>query len=479
MAKPKLKWNLKLKKGITRRWLFNGFGIVLVMLVLLELVSFFTLRFYTYRRVEDELFVRADALGGQLARLAEDSSFRMESASRSFVENFVEKETMELQMVRADGLILYSSSGFLPEQTRISGESDYRGAVADADGYGVYRGRSSGESVMALCMAVRRGDTVVGLVRCVVSLTLVNRQMMGVVSLLIGAGLLVMFFVALSGSYFVGSIINPIKEVGRAARRIAMGDYNYRLKRRYDDEIGELCDTINYMAGEIENAEKMKNEFISSVSHELRTPLTAIKGWSETMAGGLDDPELMKVGISIITSETERLTGIVEELLDFSRMQNGKLTLQLQRVDVGAELQEVVLLMRERAAEEGVTIRYVETEGLPFIVADPDRLKQVFINVLDNAIKYSGRGGSVRVEAADMGQKVQIVMSDSGVGISREDLAKVKTKFFRANHTRPGSGIGLALADEIVRRHHGRLDIDSELGRGTTVTLTLPLYFRG
>lgn len=480
MPESRPKWNLKLKKGITRRWLFNGFGIVLIMLVLLEAVSIFALRFYTYRSVEDELFARADVLSGQLARLAEDSSFHMESASRNFVENFVEKETLELQMVRSDGLILYSSSGFLPEQTQLRESGDYRAAMTAEDGYGVFRGRSSsGESIMALCMTVRQGDTVVGLVRCVVSLTLVNRQMMGVVSLLVGAGLLVMFFVALSGSYFVGSIINPIKEVGRAARRIAMGDYHYRLSRRYDDEIGELCDTINYMAGEIEAAEQVKNEFISSVSHELRTPLTAIKGWSETMASGLDDPELIKTGMSIISSETERLTGIVEELLDFSRMQNGKLTLQLQRVDVGAELQEVVLLMRERAVVEGVTIRYVETEGLPFIVADPDRLKQVFINVLDNAIKYSGRGGSVRVEAADMGQKVQIVMSDNGVGISREDLAKVKTKFFRANRTRPGSGIGLALADEIMHRHHGRLDIDSELGRGTTVTLTLPLHFRG
>ena len=469
-----------LKKGITRRWVLNGFGAVLVMLILLETVSIFALQFYTYRSVEDVLYTRADALGGQLARLAEESSFDMEMASRSFVENFVEKETMELQMVRADGLILYSSTGFLPEETRISRSSDYRSAVSDEDGVGVYYGRTSaGESVMALCVAVRSGNEVVGLVRCVVSLTLVNRQLTGTVLLLIGAGLSVLFFVALSGSYFVGSIINPIKEVGRAARRIAMGDYRYRLKRRYDDEIGELCDTINYMAGEIENAEKMKNEFISSVSHELRTPLTAIKGWSETMADGLDDPEMMKTGLSIIAGETERLSGIVEELLDFSRMQDGKLTLQLQRVDVGAELQEVVLLMRERAANEGITIRYIETEGLPYVVADPDRLKQVFINVLDNAIKYSGRGGSVRVEAADMGQKVQIVMSDSGVGISREDLAKVKTKFFRANHSRPGSGIGLALADEIMRRHHGRLDIDSELGVGTTVTLTLPHYFRG
>jgi signal transduction histidine kinase len=110
-------------------------------------------------------------------------------------------------------------------------------------------------------------------------------------------------------------------------------------------------------------------------------------------------------------------------------------------------------------------------------MADPARLKQVFINVVDNAIKYSGRDGRVRIEAAQMGSRLQIVISDNGVGISPEDLPKVKTRFFRADHARPGSGIGLAVADEIMRRHGGSLDIDSEVGKGTTVTLTLPLRF--
>ena len=195
------------------------------------------------------------------------------------------------------------------------------------------------------------------------------------------------------------------------------------------------------------------------------------------MADGVDDPELMKAGLAIIRSETERLTGMVEELLDFSRMQDGKMTLKPERVDVSAELEEVILLLREKATAEGITLNYVETDGLPFVMADPARLKQVFINVVDNAIKYSGRGGRVRVEAAQMGSRLQIVISDNGVGIKPEDLPKVKTRFFRADHARPGSGVGLTVADEIMHRHGGSLDIDSEYGKGTTVTLTLPLRF--
>lgn len=129
----------------------------------------------------------------------------------------------------------------------------------------------------------------------------------------------------------------------------------------------------------------------------------------------------------------------------------------------------------ERAAQAGITLEYIEPENLPPIVGDKDRLKQVFINVIDNAIKYSDRGGRVRIETADMGGHVQIVVGDTGVGISAEDLPNIKQKFYKANRSRPGSGIGLALADEIVKRHKGRLDIDSEEGVGTTVTIMLPV----
>ena len=169
------------------------------------------------------------------------------------------------------------------------------------------------------------------------------------------------------------------------------------------------------------------------------------------------------------------LSGIVEELLDFSRMQSGHLMMKFGRTDVVAELEEPVYLFRDRAEKSGIAMQYVEAPDIQPVLGDRDRLKQVFINVLDNAIKYSNAGGKIRVEAADMGGHVQIVVSDTGVGISKEDLPNIKNKFYKANKTRPGSGIGLALADEIIRRHKGRLDIESEEGVGTTVIITLPV----
>lgn len=230
------------------------------------------------------------------------------------------------------------------------------------------------------------------------------------------------------------------------------------------------------MAEELAAADAMKNEFISSVSHELRTPLTAIKGWAETLDGMTDDPAAMSKGMKVISSETERLSQMVEELLDFSRIQNGRFTLVKATMDVLAELGDAVLIYAEKARKEDIELVYDEPEMLPFISGDKNRIRQVFINVIDNAIKYSDKGGLVSIQAGETDDGfVEIDVSDTGCGISPADLPKIKTKFYKANHTRRGSGIGLAVADEIISMHGGTLDIISEQGVGTTVIIRLPI----
>jgi len=273
--------------------------------------------------------------------------------------------------------------------------------------------------------------------------------------------------------FFVKSIVYPVMEIGEFAKKFATGDFSERIEKKSDDEIGELCDDINFMADELSNTEYMKNEFISSVSHELRTPLTAIKGWSETLSQ-INDRGMFLKGMRVISSETERLSQMVEELLDFSRIQDGRLVLQMDTIDILAELGETVLIYQERARIMGITLNYYEPEMLSFVNGDKNRLKQVFINIVDNAIKYSDKGDTVSVEAYEQDDSVVISVSDTGLGISAEDLPKIKTKFFKANHTRRGSGIGLAVADEIISMHGGTLNLYSELGVGTTVMITLP-----
>ena len=289
----------------------------------------------------------------------------------------------------------------------------------------------------------------------------------------------VLAFTIMSGLYFVRSIVVPLGQVERTAASIARGELDVRLPvtGNEHDEVDRLRGTINQMAEGLEETEKMKNEFISSVSHELRTPLTSIRGWVETLRT-LDDPadENYRKGLEIINNETGRLYNMVEELLDFSRLQNGRIRMDCRPLDLVAELTDAVLFCEARIQREGLVLSYTEPEEMIPVYADPDRLRQVFINIMDNAIKYSAPGGRITVKLWKGQYKAFIEIIDQGRGIPPEDLENVKTKFYKGSNSVRGSGIGLALVDSIMTALDGTLDIKSTLGRGTVVTLGLPLY---
>lgn len=466
----------KMITGITRRWLINGLGTVFLFLMLLVWVFALIMRSTYYSEVESALRSYASTSSDLFSRYVTVENFDFEAGLREFVANFRDKELVEIQLIDKAGKVALTSSGFeRSHETAPEWESLQNGAETVA----AWRGNtSSGEAALSVCARMTQdGKGDFGL-RYVVSLRLVNAQLDTLTLIIVAVAALVLFFVMLSNSYFVSTIINPVKEIGRSARSIALGHYETRLEKRYNDEIGELSDTINYMAGEIANAEQTKNEFISSVSHELRTPLTSIKGWSETISDlGTEDAELTQKGLKVIADESDRLARIVEDLLDFSRMQGGRFSVQMEEMDLLAELEDIVLLYRQRAQKSGVRIQYVEnTNASMRITGDRQRIRQVLVNVLDNAVKYSGRGGKVRVEAAEVGDSAQVVISDTGRGISENDLPHVKDRFFRASKSGgvPGSGIGLAVADEIITAHRGSLVIESKEGVGTTVIITLP-----
>lgn len=285
-----------------------------------------------------------------------------------------------------------------------------------------------------------------------------------------------MAIAVVSGTYFVNTIVIPVNEVTETARVIAAGDYNVRLKPKYDDEIGRLSDAINDLAEGLTEADRVKNDFISTVSHELRTPLTAIQGWGETLLSVSDDRALTERGLSVIVEETGRLSEMVEELLDFSRLQTGRLTMKMGPCDVMAELQEAVMAYEPRAKEEGKSFLLHEPDSdIPIITADGDRLRQVFINIIDNAVKYTEEGGTVTIHLASGEDYVTVTVSDDGCGIAAADLPRIGEKFYKANFTRRGSGIGIATCNEIVRLHNGMLGIDSTEGEGTTVSVALPI----
>lgn len=470
----KPKYQPKFFKGITKRWFINVMGIISATLVIIWLVAAFAIHTYFYNALEQSLIYTAVNNSNNFSTIMGTDNF-LSTAERS-VEDFVDKDKLELMILDVSGEVKITSSGFIPDTTTIA--PDFTIASRASSRTGVWDGvdERTGEKIMAVTTLLTDSDQkVVGAARYVTSLKKIDMQI--AIYILI-SGIIcicILLFVIMSGIYFINSIVVPVREIGWTARRIASGDFDIRLDKQYDDEIGELCDTINNMASELDSSEKLKNDFISSVSHELRTPLTAIKGWGETLLStGTSDQETMRKGMRVIIDETERLSGMVEELLDFSRMQNGKFSLVIDKVDIIAELGEAVLMFSDRAHREGLTLIYNEPKEIPTVMGDRNRLRQVFVNILDNAFKYSDTGGIVTVNT-DIGEKfIKISISDTGCGIPKDDLPKVKEKFFKGNLTRRGSGIGLAVTDEIVCLHGGALEIESEEGKGTTVYISLP-----
>lgn len=461
------------RRSIATQWFFNSFSVVAVILIVLNIASYFLLQNYYYGAARQYIETEANIVSGVLERFYDDTTTDYAEEIRTSVEEFEKKNHAELMAISPSGDIFLSSSGFSPEQNYDM--PDYELALTSEEGSGYHVGYTGGyEKYMAFTVIHKPSGNAI---RISTSLAKVDDRVVAT-SLNIGLiSIAVLLLLLMLGLYFVRSIVRPIRQVAGTAKKLATGDFSVRIDIGRDDEIGELCSVFNYMADELQNTENIKNEFISSVSHELRTPLTAIKGWSETLLE-IDDKETRKKGMKIISKETERLSGMVEELLDFSRIQSGRLSLQMANADVIAELSDAVIMYGERAKNESITLEYEETEDIALVFGDKNRLRQVFINIIDNAIKYGKSGGFVKIGYTVENGKIVISIKDNGLGISETDLPKVKEKFYKANNTVRGSGIGLAVVDEIIKLHSGTLDISSKLGEGTEVKITLPLIVK-
>lgn len=467
-------------EGITKRWLINIIGVIAILFIISFIVCSFAIKGYYYNSAEN--IVKSGASQSAVSYFTNNiaSGNSLESSASDFMESYSYKDKTTLWIIDDAGNVISSSSGFAIDKQEMQ---DYTDALESSEGFAKYIGKiENGQKVMAITRIITDTDGAeIGAVRVMTAIDELDDQIGTLCFLIAIAFIVVMGIIIFSNRFFIRSIITPVKEINKATKLIAQGNLDVRINKQYNDEIGDLSDSINTMATEIAAADKMKNDFISTISHELRTPLTSIKGWGETLTLCNQDnvDELTQKGLQVIVKEASRLEGFVEELLDFSRLQSGRMKLRLAKTDILAELDETLFTFRERAVREGYDVRTSVPEIPTVANADANRLKQVFMNILDNALKYSRPGSKIFVKAEfikkDEKDFVQIAIADQGCGISAEDLPHVKDKFYKANMSVRGSGIGLAVTNEIVNLHNGNLDIDSIENKGTLVTITLPL----
>ena len=464
-------------QGLRQRWLRGTVLVVLGVIIITVCLFAVTIYNYYYSTIRTGLESKAKTATDFFANYVAKSYADYYDSAYRYAENFKEGDKLELQFVDTDGRIMLSSltitAGNSPNTPDVS-------TAVESKQISPWVGRraGTGERVMAVSAPMIYADgEVIGVMRYITSLKNVDKQVFMSILGAVGVGAFVLLLVLSLNLVFIKSVITPVSEITKMSKRIAEGSYGVLITNSYQDEIGEMVGSINEMSMKIAQTEKIQTEFISSISHELRTPLTAITGWGETLIyNELLDNESRR-GIAIMLREARRLTKMVEELLEFTRMEDGRFTLNIEMVDIAAELEDAIFAFRELLHQDELEIDYVsDVEDETLIPGDPNRLKQVFLNLFDNAIKYGREGKRIEVAIAVEGDYVKIGIRDFGPGAPEDELDNIKMKFYKGSNSKErGSGIGLAVCEEIIKFHGGNIVLANAEGGGFVATIYLPV----
>ena len=462
--------------GIERRWFVNNVGVIMLLVAACVLGVVFSMAAYYDTNLRSGLENKAKTTTDFFSNYISQSYKEYYQSCIKFAQTFEEKDRLELQFISANGKLVASSYGKFAGRSPSTPEIQQ---AIDSQQIRHYKGKNplTGERILAVSspMIYTNGE-VIGVLRYVTSTSVMDRGIVSTAFISITVLAAALVIILLFSSFFIRSVMLPVEQITEKAKRIANGSYGAQIKTKYNDEIADLAETINEMSVKISQNEKMQAEFISQLSHELRTPLTVINGWSETLLADESLDADTAQGLKIISSEAKRLTEMVMELLDFTRMQDGRFTLNVMKCDIRAEFEDTVFMYGSRLRQEGIELDYLENDSeIPEISCDPARMRQVFLNILDNAAKHGGEGGRITAEISRDGGDVVIRIRDFGPGIPEEELPLVKRKFYKGSSKARGSGIGLAVCEEIVTMHDGTLALENAVGGGTAVTIRLPI----
>lgn len=471
MKKPAKEKSVSLR----RRWLINTAGVVFALGLVCVMAVTASYATYYYSNMQSDMVNRARTTTEFFAGYVDQSYKDYYQSCITYAQTFEEKDKLELQFISKDGSLVASSYGEWAGQDPDTPEIQEAINIRDITNY-TGKDTNTGERILAVSspMIYANGE-VIGVLRYVTATRKMDMQILYVALVSLAVLSVVLAAVMVSSSYYIRSILDPVAAITEKAKRIASGSYGTQIKTPFRDEIGELADTINEMSSKIAQNEKMQAEFISQLSHELRTPLTVINGWSETLLADENLDADTRQGMKIIASEAKRLTEMVMDLLDFTRMQDGRMTLTVEPTDIRSEFEDTVYMYSSRLSQDGIQLIYEDSdEDIPEIPCDGLRLRQVFLNILDNAAKHGGAGKRIEASMHEEDGDVVVRIRDYGPGIPEDELPLVKKKFYKGSASVRGTGIGLAVCDEIVEMHGGTLTLENAQGGGTLVTIRLP-----
>ncbi|KGF15639.1 histidine kinase [Peptostreptococcus sp. MV1] len=466
--------------GGLRKKVLKNFIIIIVLIVVIFEVFFaiFTTRYY-YTSIRQTMLSQIRYID-TVYNASNMSNIDFNDRVRSILENqnSFQNTNVAINVIDRHGNLLIDQYGFNSNKT--INYVDVKKALKNIYGSEmntyIYEEDLTRENVMSASVPIRVNGITQGVIRFSVSLKYVNMEILKIMTYLFFMGLLVIVFSITLSLKFADSIIDPLHELKLFSNMLAKGNYNIKMNkgRISDDEIGDLANTFENMAQEIQKSEKLKDEFISSVSHELRTPLTSIKGWSETLELDNISKEELSMGLGIINDETERLIKLVEELLDFSRLSSNRMKLKVVEVNIENLVASVVNQLRAMAMNKNIRLSFeFLNQDMKLIYGDKDRLRQVLINLVQNSIKFTPDGGVISVKVDQTSNETSICVIDNGIGIDEKNIGNVSKKFFQEDFHKSGSGLGLAISEEIVKLHGGSLTINSKKNVGTQITITI------
>ena len=460
-----------MKRSIKTR-LVKNFMLVIIITVIILLIGLSKgIREYYYNNVEDIIKSQIEYSTDFYSRYF--PNLDLNEIILDNIDLFWRYTDAQVQILDLEGEVLMDSIGLISKDKINTSdiinirEKEFGTWIGNVDYYD--------NPVMAVSRVLKNQDTQIGIVRFIVSLEETNIIIGRIIRILMIMGLMVIALAGIVAVFLANSIVRPLIEVTEIAEKMADGQLKVRSNVKLEDEIGQLSNTLNYMAEELLRKEEIKNDFISSVSHELRTPLTSIKGWAITLKSGVKEDQLLCDGLDIIENETDRLTKMVEELLDFSKFISGRISLEKDEFSIRRSIESIKKQYTPRASANSIELVTNIEDKVEMFIGDENRIKQVLINLLDNSIKFTPENGKIEIRASEKHDNLIIDIIDNGIGISAEELPHVKEKFFKGKNSKANNGIGLSICDEIIKLHEGEWEIESEENIGTKVKIILPI----